>query len=54
MRSDTEILNISWSEDTLMIFCCKLTAIANVVTSEKSVIIVTDYSAVISQEQHSV
>ncbi len=54
MRSDTAILDIPQSEDTLTIFCCKLTAIADVVTSEKSVAIATGYSAVASQEQRPV
>lgn len=48
------ILAIPWSEDTLMIFCSKLTAIAEVVSAEQSVAVATVYAAAASQKSRAV
>lgn len=49
-KPDVVILAIFRSEDTLMILCSKLTAIAEVVSAGQSVAIVTAYIAATSQE----
>lgn len=50
----TAILATPRSDDTLMILCSKLTAIAEVVSAGKSVAVATAYAAAAVQERHAV
>ena len=54
MKSDTTILDIPQSQDTLKILCSKLAAIADVITAGQSVAAATGYSAAVNQEQRAV
>lgn len=54
MESSTAILARPRSDDTLMILCSKLTAIAEVVSAGKSVAVAIAYAAAAGQERHAV
>ena len=54
VKSELVILAIPQNQDNLKILCSKLTAIADVLTSGRSVAVATGYSAAANQEQCAV